>query len=143
MSGYVNHVAVRELFDYAAAEPDPVKRFYLLLKLRDDISNEIVTKFAVTMYEMKATQGWTVGEMAEALDTSERKVKAIINWHIANKGAPDIMRPRPLPDNVVDISSVVVRKDLKTPDRQAVSIPKTLEQVFAEETDLEEQANHS
>lgn len=143
MSGYVNHVAVRELFDYAAAEVDPVKRFYLLMSLRDDISNEIVTKFALTMYELKDTHGWTVGEMAEALNTSERKVKAIINWHIANKGARDIMRPRPLPDNVVDISSVVVRKDLKTPAHQEVATPKRLEQVFAEETDLEEQANHS
>jgi len=143
MSGYVNHVAVRELFDYAAAETDPVKRFYLLISLRNDISNEIVTKFALTMYEMKATQGWTVGEMAEALETSERKVKAIINWHIANKGARDIMRPRPLPDNVVDISSVVVRKDLKTPDHPKDANPKTLEQVFDEETALEEQANHS
>lgn len=143
MHGYVNHVAVRELFDGVGVEPDPNVRFELLKRLRDDISNELITHLAGTMYELRDLHGWTCGEMAEALDTSERKVKAIIRWWIANKGVRDIMRPRPIPDNVVDISSLVARKDLNHPDRPKAASPKTLEQVFDEEAALAEQANHS
>ena len=143
MHGYVNHVAVRELFDYAGVEPDPIARFELLKRLRDDISNELVTHFAGTMYELRDSHGWTCGEMAEALNTSERKVKAIIRWWIANKGVRDIMRPRPIPDNVVDISSLVARRELNSPDHQEAANPKTLEQVFDEEAALAEQSNHS
>ena len=145
MYGYVNHQAVRDLFTYIEVEADPQNRINMLTKMRNEISNLLVDEYSRTFYELKDVLGWTVGEIAEFSETSERKVKALIRWYQRSQGVTDILdtSKTPKPDNVVDISSLVARKGLKTHDHQAAAIPKTLEQVFAEETDLEGQANRS
>ncbi|MBL6833612.1 MAG: hypothetical protein ISQ78_04840 [Candidatus Actinomarina sp.] len=145
MYGYVNHQAIRDLFTYIDKEADPQNRMNMLTKMRDEVSNNLVDQYSRTFYELKDTLGWTVGEIAEFSKTSERKVKALIRWHQRSHNVTDILDPSntPKPDNVVDISSLVARKGLKTHDHQATAIPKTLEQVFLEETAVEEQANRS
>ncbi len=145
MYGYVNHQAIRDLFTYIEKESDPQNRMNMLTRMRNEVSNHLIDEYSRTFYELKDVLGWTVGEIAEFSETSERKVKALIRWHQRSQNVTDILdtSKTPKPDNVVDISSLVARKGLKTHDHLTDANPKTLEQVFAEEADLEEPANHS
>ena len=145
MYGYVNHQAIRDLFTYIDKEADPQNRMNMLTRMRNEVSNHLVDQYSRVFYELKDTLDWTVGEIAEFSETSERKVKALIRWHQRSHNVTDILdtSKTPKPDNVVDISSLVARKGLKTHDHPEAATPKTLEQVFQQEAALAEQSNHS
>ena len=146
MAAYVNHKSLVELvepvFDESTNQQAAMAR-----DLRIAVENSLFDLYAQVCYELKVIEDCNTGQISMELEISERKVKALIAWFARKNKADNPLNPRePRSTNVVDISHLVrkaVHTESKDPDRQAVSIPKTLVQVFAEETDLEEQANHS
>lgn len=134
MYGVVSSQAVEEMFEYLHRTADPQERLQLLMKVREAISDKLIELYGESFYDLKAHQGWTAEEIADYTGVSKRKVLALIRWHIKTTDREDIMAPStPKPDNVVDISSLVARKGLRTHSHPTKSNPKTLAEVFDEE----------
>ncbi len=146
MAAYVNHKSLVELIEPVFDEGNLVQQAAMARDLRVAVENSLFDLYAQVCYDLKVVEDWNTGQISMELGISERKVKSLIAWFARKNNADNPLNPRePRSTNVVDISLLVrkARKESTPPDRQEVAIPKTLVQVFDEENDLAEQANHS
>jgi FixJ family two-component response regulator len=105
---YVNHQAMGEVFKPIEVETDPRVRVELIRNIETEFANRIISEYERTCHQLKIA-GWSTGQIAEAMDISERKVKTFIRWHSETSGEWNPLQRRQLA-NVVDISHLVARK---------------------------------
>lgn len=102
---YVNHQAINETFVPMEREPDPLVRIDIIKNIQRDLEERLFDQVAKTAYELKV-KGWSTGQIAEALDLSERKIKVLIGFHADSIGEHNpLIRHRAT--NVIDISHLV------------------------------------
>tara|TARA_R110000868_G_scaffold410293_1_gene697898 strand:+ start:1549 stop:1914 length:366 start_codon:yes stop_codon:yes gene_type:complete len=119
MHTYVNHQAMREVFEPSQAETNPMVRAVILRKVMDEFSSLVVYGYSRTAFELKKDE-WSVGQISELLNISGRKVKRMISDH-----ASIINEPNPLLKNktlgYIDISHIVAKAKAADKASQPVS----------------------
>lgn len=107
MYSYVNHDAMRDVFVPVESEHDPLVRADLITTIVNDFAQRLVAQYERTVYDMK-TRGMNTGQIADALQLSERKVKALMAAHSEHTGQWNPLR-RHKATEFVDISHLVQR----------------------------------
>jgi len=108
MWSYVNHQAMNEVFMPLEIEIDANVRAELIKTIETEFATRILKEYERTCFELKK-RGWNTGQIAEALNVSERKIKSFIRSHAQRSGEPNpLERYRP-EGNVIDITHLVRR----------------------------------
>lgn len=107
---YVNHQAINEIMKPIEVENDPRVRLQIIKNVHMDIEERLLDQVALTCYQLKIAD-WSTGQIAEAFDLSERKVKALIKFHADSIGEHNpLMRHKA--SNIIDISHLVGKKSV-------------------------------
>lgn len=107
---YVNHQAINEFFKPIEIETDPRVRIELITNVELEVIPRLVDQIALTCYELKLID-WSTGQIAEAFNLSERKVKALIRYHAMKTNSHNpLTRHEAL--NIIDISHLVAKSNL-------------------------------
>ena len=77
---YVNHQAMREVFEPSQAETDPSLRAEMLTNIMNEFIGLAAEGYGRTAYELKK-QNWSVGQISEITKISGRKIKYLISAH--------------------------------------------------------------
>lgn len=109
MRYYVNHNAMREVFDSLVAETDPHLRTELIQRVQDEFANLLIEQIERTCWELKHKKQWNTGQIADTLNISERKVKMFIRWYSERTGEWNPLT-RPRAAEVIDISHLVKKQ---------------------------------
>ena len=119
MHTYVNHQAMREVFEPSQIESSPMMRADMLRKIMDEFSSLAVDGYSRTAFELKR-QEWSVGQISELLCLSGRKVKRMISDHasITNQSNP-LLKNKTL--GYIDISHIVAKAKAADKASQPVS----------------------
>lgn len=107
MHTYVNHQAMREVFDPSQSEANPMLRAVMLRKIMEEFSSLAVDGYSRTAFELKR-QEWSVGQISELLNLSGRKVKRMISDHAKHSNSPNPLLKRKTLE-YIDISHIVAK----------------------------------
>lgn len=105
MYHYVNHQSINDLFKPLEVETDPRVKLDLIKGIKSEVIDRLVNQIAATCFELKLI-GWSTGQIAEAFDISERKVKSLIRYY-ADKTNTHNPLSRHRASDIVDISYLV------------------------------------
>lgn len=111
MYHYVNHQSINDLFKPLEVETDPRARLDLIKGMKSEIIEKLVNQIAITCFELKV-MGWSTGQVAEAFDISERKVKALIKYHSDKTNSHNPL-VRHKASDIVDISYLVTKRGVE------------------------------
>jgi hypothetical protein len=111
MYHYVNHQSINDLFKPLEVETDPRARLNLIKGIKSEVIDKLVNQIAITCFELKV-MGWSTGQIAEAFDISERKVKALIKYH-SDKTSSHNPLVRHKASDIVDISYLVTKSGVE------------------------------
>jgi len=107
---YVNHQAINEFFNPLEVETNPSLKLEMINNLQEEVIDRLVNHIAETCYQLKLAQ-WSTGQICEAFNLSERKVKKLIRYHSdKTKNHNPLSRHKAL--NFVDISHFVEKKSV-------------------------------
>lgn len=119
MHTYVNHQAMREVFEPSQIESSPVLRADMLRKIMEEFSSLAVNGYSRTAFELKK-QEWSVGQISELLGVSGRKVKRMISDYASDaKELNPLLKHKTL--EYIDISHLVAKAKAADKASQPVS----------------------
>jgi len=119
---YVNHQAMREVFEPSKAETDPSNRAEMLNKIMREFVELTAEGYGRTAYELKK-QNWSVGQISEITGVSGRKIKYLISAYSKRNNVhnPLLKRER---GEYIDISHLVGKVQAR--EREEASQPRPL-----------------
>jgi len=126
---YVNHQAMREVFEPSKAETDPSTRAEMLNKIMSEFIGLTAEGYGRTAYELK-TRNWSVGQISEITGISGRKIKYLISAHSKRNNVHNPLLKRDRGD-YIDISHLVGK--VQSRERDMASQPPSAEDVPAHE----------
>lgn len=110
MTTYVNHHAMREVFEPLESQPDPVRRAEQLREIQGDFAERIIQSYERTAFELKE-RGWLFEQIAHELDTTVALAKSLVSDYAKRTNRIPPQRNRKGYGTVVDIRSIVRRSD--------------------------------
>jgi len=126
---YVNHQAMREVFEPSQVETDPAGRADMLNRIMDEFSGLAADGYGRTAFELKK-QNWSVGQISELLGLSGRKIKYLISAHAKRNNLWNPLLKRNHTE-YIDISHIVGK--VQSRERERASQPPSAEDVPAHE----------
>ena len=110
MTSYVNHHAMREVFQSLEFQPDPVRRSEMMHGIQDDFAEHLLAMLERTAFELKE-RGWSLEQIADELHVPISRVKPLIRDYAKRTNRVPPLRDKSSLGTVVDIRSLVRRAD--------------------------------
>ena len=103
---YVNHQAMREVFEPSQAETDPLLRAEMLTNIMNEFIGLTAEGYGRTAYELKK-QNWSVGQISETTGISGRRIKYLISAYSKRNKVRNPLLKRERGGDYIDISHLV------------------------------------
>lgn len=110
MVSYVNHHAMREVFDPLESQPDPVRRSEMISQVQGEFAERLIEVYERTAFELKE-RGWSLEQVGDELGLPVTRVNQIIRDYAKRTNRVPPLRDKTGLAPVVDIRSLVRAAD--------------------------------